>query len=107
MLTLTFEELTREPEATARKLIAFLGWPELDDETLREKVLPKANIAWLRDNQSDYLFHESIFRRNTFVRQGKVGENKTKITAEQIGRLKERAQQELEPDCFAMWFHDS
>ena len=99
-LWLRYEDMQRDLRGQIDRLVAFLGWPVTQDDIARTlplvdfqhlraiektQVMPRADAAWKED-------------RN-FFREGGMGKNRARLSADQQRRIVDRLHAELPRDC--------
>lgn len=99
-LWLRYEDMQRDLRGQIDRLVSFLGWPvtlEDIDRTLplvdfqhlraieKTQLMPHADAAWKDDGN--------------FFREGGMGKNRARLSAEQQRRIVDRLHAELPPDC--------
>ena len=109
-LALRFEDIVRDHLGTAKKLIDFLGWPQMSDAELQEKVLPYTTIEWMSAHTRDTILrnHSVVMpeKESNFIRKtgGKVGENRKSLNDEQRAKLREPFERDCPPELVAYLF---
>jgi len=102
LLWLRYGDLKADLRGESRKLCDFLGWPLTDAEL--DRVLPLVSLGRMQeseDRQRQEPQQASMWQPGArFFREGAVGKNRARLSAEQEARLVERARQEFEPECF-------
>jgi hypothetical protein len=100
LLWLRYEDLQRDLEKEAWRLVRFLGWPV--SETEMAQVLPLVSFDHMRDREDSALKRDgqSFWKEGSrFFREGGVGKNRSRLSEEQERRLVDRARTEFDPDC--------
>lgn len=99
VLWLRYEDMKRDIEGEARRIVDFLGWDVTDDELRR--VLPLVDFGHLRATEKQTFSRGGFKEGAHFFREGAVGKNRARLSAEQERRIVERAREEFDPACFA------
>lgn len=100
VLWLRYEDLKLDMEGTARKILDFTGW-ECTDEEL-QTAIELSSFSHMQKNERKHFIHEdrTIFRPgSTFIRDGKVGSNRQKLTEGMTERIMEKLRKELPEDA--------
>ena len=98
VLFLSYEELSRDLEACLRRIVAFCGF-DVPPERL-PTILERCGFAFMKkhENQFDpameWLWEQSV-QLNSFLRAGRVGEGKERLTFEQTARFESVFQKAL------------
>jgi hypothetical protein len=102
LLWLRYEDLKADLRGEARKLCAFLGWERSEAEL--DRVLPLVTLGHMQqseDRQREAPQLDAMWQPGArFFREGAVGKNRARLSAEQQARVVDRARRELEPACF-------
>ena len=109
VLVLRFEDMVKDTLGHAKKVIDFLGWEPLSDEVLVNDVLPVVSIENMKRIQYTQLWPGVFVPANeehSFVREGKVGENRKRLTEEQIASLRQVFEEGLEEEVVKYWFRE-
>lgn len=103
VLWLRYEDMKRDLPASLDKLVAFLGWSV--DARQRARVLEYSSFDWMKANSEKFarqgLSDKPLFKPGGFIRKGRVGEHKTRLSPAQEERILARAREMLAPDCLA------
>ena len=100
LLWLRYEDLQRNLEKEAMRLARFLDWPVSQAEMA--EVLPLVSFDHMRATEDSKLMRDeqSYWKDGArFFREGGVGKNRSRLSAEQERRLVDRVRAEFEPDC--------
>jgi hypothetical protein len=101
VLWLRYEDLQADIKKEALKILDFLGWT-LSDEDI-ERALPLADFSRMKKKGTEKVFgmKDGAWKKGqSFFREGGVGKNRARLSAEQEARILERAKKEFEPACF-------
>lgn len=100
VLILRYEDLKRDLRANAERLVEFLGW-SLDEKDL-ERALPLVDFEHMRATEHVALrSSKPAFKDGEqFFREGKIGKNRARLSAEQEARVVAKARETLPPDAF-------
>ena len=99
-LWLRYEDMQRDLEGQARRLIAFLGWDVSDEDLAR--VLPLVDFGEMRSKEREAFFLNESGRwkdDKQFFREGGMGKNRARLSAAQEQRILERLHAELPAAC--------
>lgn len=102
LLWLRYEDLQRELEAQAWRLVRFLEWPLTEREMAR--VLPLVAFEHMQAREAANLERDGTkhWKQGArFFREGGVGRNRARLSAKQENRIIERLHEDLEPECCA------
>ena len=101
VLWLRYEDMKRSAENSIDQIITFLGWDITPDQ--RSKVLEYSSFEWMKTHSEKFTRQggsaKPSFKPGGFIRKGRVGDHKTKLSTEQEWRILEKARQWLEPEC--------
>jgi len=100
VLWLRYEDLKLDMESTARKILDFTGWECTDEEV--QKAIELSSFSHMQTNERKHFILDgrTIFRRgSSFIREGKVGSNREKLTEEMTERIMEKLRKELPEDA--------
>jgi hypothetical protein len=100
VLWLRYEDMHRDLRAQIGKILSFLDW-SLDEADV-ERVLPLVDFAHMRASEKSEIFVEgkSVWKEGrNFFREGAVGKNRERLSAEQSRRIVERTHAELGEEC--------
>lgn len=101
VLWLRYEDMKRSAENSIDQIITFLGWDITPDQ--RSKVLEYSSFEWMKTHSEKFTRQggsaKPSFKPGGFIRKGRVGDHKTKLSTEQERRILEKARQWLEPEC--------
>lgn len=98
VLMLRYEDLQRDLAGEARRLVAFLGW-SVDEATLTRSV-ELASLASMKENEAALGVQGTFNEGHRFVREGGMGKNRARLSADQERRIVEKARATLDPACF-------
>jgi len=96
LLWLRFEDLKVDLHRGARQCVEFLGWQVSDDGVARAVALSELRAM---QRQEASLKMGAWKEGHRFVREGAVGKNRARLSADQERRMVERARATLEPEC--------
>eukprot|EP00591_Stephanopyxis_turris_P004460 CAMPEP_0195525268 /NCGR_PEP_ID=MMETSP0794_2-20130614/25633_1 /TAXON_ID=515487 /ORGANISM="Stephanopyxis turris, Strain CCMP 815" /LENGTH=243 /DNA_ID=CAMNT_0040655691 /DNA_START=408 /DNA_END=1139 /DNA_ORIENTATION=+ len=102
VLFLRYEDMKRDAYAETHKIVQFLGWKEdldLTDEHITSAIELASFRNMQRTEKSVLFVGDSFHEDKNFVREGKVGTNRAKLTDDMEKRLMERAKEELPQDA--------
>jgi hypothetical protein len=102
LLWLRYEDMKRDLRREARRVVAFLGFDASEDDL--DRVLPLVSLDRMQagEDRQRATGQAKPWRPGTrFFREGAVGKNRERLSAEQQARIVERALREFEPECFA------
>lgn len=96
ILFLQYEELTEDLETCLRKIIRFCGF-EIKEERL-PGIMKKCSFAFMKKHEEKFDHHFGIMwekghKQDSFLRQGKTGEGKQTLSAEQEKLFDQKLQQ--------------
>lgn len=101
VLWLRYEDMKRSAENSIDQIITLLGWDITPDQ--RSKVLEYSSFEWMKTHSEKFTRQggsaKPSFKPGGFIRKGRVGDHKTKLSTEQERRILEKARQWLEPEC--------
>ena len=101
VLWLRYEDMKRSAENSIDQIITFLGWDITPDQ--RSKVLEYSSFEWMKTHSEKFTRQggsaEPSFKPGGFIRKGRVGDHKTKLSTEKERRILEKARQWLVPEC--------
>lgn len=101
VLWLRYEDMKQSLEDSTDNIITFLEWDVTSDQ--RSKALEYSSFEWMKTHSEKFTRQgksaKPTFKPGGFIRKGKVGDHKTKLSSEQEQRILEKAAQLLEPDC--------
>jgi hypothetical protein len=104
LLWLRYEDMKSDLRREARRIAGFLGWTSSEAEL--DRVLPLVSLGQMREREDRERAREQPGRAirwregARFFREGAIGKNRARLSAEQEARLVERARRELEPECY-------
>jgi len=87
------------------KILSFTGWPSTEDS--RARVLPLVDFGHMQKREdTKALTHGDLTqnKRGRFFREGGVGKNRARLSAEQEARIVARGREAFEPECFDFVF---
>jgi hypothetical protein len=99
-LWLRYEDMKRDLEGQARRLVEFLGWDVNDDDIAR--VLPLVDFSTMQARERKDIFRNTGARwkeDGRFFREGGTGKNRARLSVEQERRILARLRDELPPEC--------
>ncbi|MCO4747479.1 MAG: sulfotransferase domain-containing protein [Proteobacteria bacterium] len=101
LLWLRYEDLIADLAGAAGQIVDFLGW-DCSQESI-DRAVPLATFGHMhKTERSTLLKGQTSFADGThFVREGGVGKNRARLSAEMEQRILDRARETFEPDCFA------
>jgi hypothetical protein len=99
VLWLRYEDLKRDLRANAARCVKFLGW-DVDDAAL-DRACGLATLEHMQAHESALKMSGAFKPDSRFVREGAVGRNRARLSADQEARLVARAREVLEPECLA------
>jgi hypothetical protein len=99
VLWLRYEDLKEDLRREAARCVQFLGW-NVDDAGF-ERACRLADLKHMQAEEKKLLMGSAFKPDARFVREGAVGKNRARLSADQEARIVERARRELEPACFA------
>lgn len=103
VLWLRYQDMKRDLAGSLREILAFLG-RTLDGPSLA-RVEELCSIGWMRAHQEKFASQagdgKPLFKPGGFVRQGKVGDYKSLMTAEHEARILAKAREMLSPQALA------
>jgi hypothetical protein len=105
VLWLRYEDMQEDLEREARKIVAFLGWNVDDDDLAR--VLPLVDFEQMQKSEKKQIMSEGTSRWKEdaqFFREGGVGKNRARLSAEQEARIVDRAKETLPAECVEFVF---
>ena len=105
LLWLRYEDLKADLRREIDKIIAFTGWP-CDDAAI-ERVLPLVDFGHMQGREHTALLtHGNLHKRRggRFFREGGVGKNRARLSAEQEARIVARGREAFDPACFDFLF---
>ncbi len=101
VLWLRYEDMKHDLGAAIDRLLGFLGWSLTDDR--RERVLEYCSFGWMKRHADKFTgrFADElpIFKPQSFIRKGQVGDHKTLLQPHHERAIFERARGELPADC--------
>ncbi len=100
LLWLRYEDLQRDLESEAWRLVRFLDWPVSEAEMAQ--VLPLVSFDHMRATEDAKLTRDgkSYWKDGSrFFREGGVGKNRSRLSDEQEHCLVDRVRAEFEPEC--------
>ncbi|MBW2222608.1 MAG: sulfotransferase domain-containing protein [Deltaproteobacteria bacterium] len=100
LLWLRYEDLQRDLEQQAWRLVRFLGWPVSEAEMAQ--VLPLVSFDHMRASEDSALKRDgqTYWKEGSrFFREGGMGKNRSRLSDEQERRLVDRVRAEFEPEC--------
>lgn len=101
ILWLRFEDMKSDLESNIDTILKFLDWTITEQQ--RKHVLSYCSFDWMKANTEKFTRQlgsdKPLFKPGGFIRKGKTGDHKTKLSAEQEDRILQKARNELEPDC--------
>lgn len=105
VLWLRYEDMKADLRREARRITTFLGW-QLSEEEL-DRVLPLVSLGRMQENEDREREREQPGARairwrpgSRFFREGAVGKNRARLSAEQEARVVERARRDFDPECY-------
>lgn len=107
LLWIRYEDMKQNLKAVAHQIIEFTGW-DITDEVL-EKAVDMCSLQNMQKSEKTVIFarRTKVFRRDSsFIREGKVGVNRTHLTEDMENRLIERLRSELPEDAFKFLLPD-
>ena len=109
VLVLRFEDLKHQPLSTTKQIIEFLGWEPMSDEFIEQHILPVVSIENMKEIQYTKLY-PGLFKprseQHSFVREGRVGANRKKLSEEQLQRLRKHMEERVQPEALQFWWRD-
>jgi len=101
VLWLRYEDMVNNLENCIDRILLFLNWSLADDA--RATVLTHCSFAWMKQHNEKFATRfesgQPMFKADSFIRKGKVGDHKNGLSPQQEQRILERARQELPEDC--------
>jgi aryl sulfotransferase len=100
LLWLRYEDLQRDLESEAWRLVRFLDWPVSEAEMAQ--VLPLVSFDHMRATEDAKLTRDgkSYWKEGSrFFREGGMGKNRSRLSDEQEHCLVDRVRAEFEPEC--------
>ena len=103
VLWLRYEDMQADLLREARRIAAFLGWTPSEADL--QRALPLVSLARMQEREDAERVREPSrairWRPGArFFREGAVGKNRARLSAEQEARIVERAKRDLEPECY-------
>ncbi|HHM05894.1 MAG TPA: sulfotransferase domain-containing protein [Gammaproteobacteria bacterium] len=103
ILWLRYEDLVRDLGAAVDRLLTFLNWTLT--ATQRERVLEYCSFDWMKRHGDKFNARlpngKPVFKPESFIRKGAVGDHKTLLRPEQEQAVLERVVRELPAECVA------
>ncbi len=96
LLWLRYEDLHRDLDREARRIVEFLGWEVSDSD--RARVLPLVDFARMRGHEKTEIFVQRGGRwkdDKQFFREGAVGKNRARLSPDQERRVLARLREAL------------
>ena len=104
VLWLRYEDMQSDLKGTGRRIVDFLGW-DISQEEL-DKACEMSTFEHMHKYEKVHLYNgeKSIIRRNSsFIREGKVGANRMRLTEEMEERLLGKLKDSGLPDDAIDW----
>jgi aryl sulfotransferase len=104
-LWLRYEDMTSDLTGQIARILNFTGWPCTDDAVAR--VLPLVDFTHMQGREDTKALTHGDLKRNKrgrFFREGGVGKNRARLSADQDARIVARGREEFEPECFDFVF---
>jgi hypothetical protein len=103
LLWLRYQDMKHDLGAAIDQLLAFLGWSLTEPQ--RERVLEYCSFDWMKQHADKFTARlengARVFRPQSFIRKGRVGDHEDLLRRHQARTLIERARRELPADCLA------
>lgn len=99
VLWLRYEDMQRDLRGQTERLVNFLGWDVTADDI--ERVLPLVDFQRMRSVEKTEIFKSTTRWKEDgfFFREGGVGKNRARLSADQERRILERMRAELPGAC--------
>ena len=100
VLWLRYEDLQRDLRGETERIVRFLGWDVTGDDI--DRVLPLVDFKQMRAKEKTEIFKnadKSWKEDGYFFREGGVGKNRARLSADQERRILERMRAELPDAC--------
>lgn len=100
VLWLRYEDMHADLPAQARRIVEFLDWDVTDEDMAR--ALPLVDFEHMRAQEKSKIFRDASRRwrdDKNFFREGGVGKNRERLSAEQEKRIVDRLRVELPRAC--------
>lgn len=108
LLWLRYEDMKLDMEGTAQKILDFTGWEASDEEVA--KAIELSSFDHVKKTEKKNLFinlDNNPFREDAaFIREGKVGANREKLTEDMENRMMEQLRSELPEDAIEWLLSD-
>jgi hypothetical protein len=99
LLWLRYEDMQADLRREAKRVAAFLDWHVSEADL--DRVLPLVSFGSMREREDRDESGRARWRPGArFFREGAIGKNRARLSADQEARLVERARRELEPECY-------
>jgi len=108
LLWLRYEDMKQDIRGCADRILSFLGWHATEDEI--QKAIELSEFQRMREIERSVLFpHGNIIFRSdsSFIREGSIGRNRSKLTKDMEDRLMEKLEKGLQSDAKDFIFHDA
>lgn len=106
VLWLRYEEMSKGPRHSADQIISFLGW-DLSSEEI-DKAVQLASFDTMKTAERSNTMRGHMFKKDmSFVREGKVGKNREKLTGDMEERLVKVFRDGLDSEAFQFVFGET
>ncbi len=109
VLWLRYQDMKSDLSASIDQIVNFLGWDVSPDQ--KKTAIKYSSFEWMKQHDEKFSSQgdsgKPLFKSGQFIRQGKVGKYKEKMTQAQEHRILDKARGMLEPECLKFLELDS
>jgi len=109
VLWLRYQDMKSDLATSIDRIVEFLGWDVSPEQ--KEMAINYSSFEWMKQHDEKFSSQgdsgKPLFKSGQFIRQGKVGKYKERMTQEQELRILDKAREMLEPECLKFLELDS